>query len=210
MNEMATDEELVRKARAGDREAFSALVRKYQMQAVLIAQGVLKNFELARDVSQDAFAKAYFRLGQFREESKFKTWFFRIVMNEAKDTYRKEKSRGLFRIGSVKTDDEGGSDSLLEFVPSRFPSPREEAEVLEKKQQLDQAMGRLPEKEREVFILRFLNGLSLIEISETLGVALGTVKAHLSHGTEKMKSLLLCFEEKAVPSSQWEGGDSRG
>ena len=93
-----TDEVLAERASKGNREAFDALVLRYQFSAVLMAQSVLRNFELAKDASQNAFAKAYFRLSSFRKDSKFKTWFFRIVLNEAKDVLRKEKSRGLFRF----------------------------------------------------------------------------------------------------------------
>lgn len=186
-----SDEALIAKARQGDRDAFGALVTRYQAQAILIAQSVLRNSELAKDASQNAFAKAYFGLGSFREDAKFKTWLFRIVVNEAKDTYRKEKARGLFKFWSAPSAAEEDSEPILEVIPSGGQSPRDAYEAGEVKERLEGAIYSLPERERDVFILRYLNGLAISEIAETLGIASGTVKAHLAHGTVKLKSMLL-------------------
>ena len=185
-----SDEALVAKAREGDKSAFDALVLRHQAKAVLIAQGVLRNFELAKDASQNAFAKAYFGLKHFREEANFKTWLFKIVLNEARDVYRKEKARGLFKFQTNRETEEG-EESILEAVPATTASPREVFEAKEAKERLERALNRLPERERGVFILRYLNDLSLAEIAETLGMALGTVKAHLAHGNERLKTVLV-------------------
>lgn len=184
-----SDQALVTKAREGDRTAFDALVLRYQNRAVLMAQGVLKNFELAKDASQNAFVKAYFGLKNFRQEANFKTWLFKIVLNEARDACRKEKARALFKF-QVNRETEEGKESILEAVPATTVSPREVFEAQEAKERLERALERLPDREREVFILRYLNDLSLVEISETLGMALGTVKAHLAHGNERLKIIL--------------------
>ena len=155
----------------------------------MIANGVLRNFELAKDASQNAFVKAFFNLKHFREEARFKTWLFRIVMNEAKDLYRRGKSRGRFKtLGGQELDE--GSVSILETVLSSGQSPRELFEAQEMKKQLEFAIAGLPEREREVCMLRYFHELSLAEVGETLGVATGTVKAHLAHGVEKLRA---CF-----------------
>ena len=186
-----SDEALVARAREGNRDAFGALVLRYQARAVVIAQSILKNLELAKDASQNAFAKAYFGLGRFREEAKFKTWLFKIVVNEAKDVYRKERSRGLFKFWSAQETEEHETESILETIQSSGQSPREAFETREAKERLERAIDELPEREREVFMLRYLSGLALSEVAETLGIAIGTVKAHLAHGTEKLKIILL-------------------
>ncbi|MBI1977718.1 MAG: sigma-70 family RNA polymerase sigma factor [Candidatus Omnitrophica bacterium] len=185
-----SDEELVTRARGGNRDAFGALVLRYERHAILIAEGILGNWELAKDASQNAFAKAYFALKKFREDSKFKTWFFRIVMNEAKDVYRKEKSRGRFKMWSSEETEEGEEKSILELIPSETESPRELFEARELKNQLERAISQLPDRLRQVFVLRYLNGLSIREISESLGIAIGTVKAHLAQGVHKLKEFL--------------------
>jgi RNA polymerase sigma-70 factor (ECF subfamily) len=185
-----SDQALVTKAREGDKSAFDALVLRYRAQAILVAQSVLRNFELAKEASQDAFVKAYFGLKHFREEANFKTWLFKIVINEARDVYRKEKARGLFKFQNTRETEEG-EESILEVIPSGSASPREVFEMQETKKQLERAIYRLPERERDVFILRYLNGLALSEVAETLGMAVGTVKAHLAHGTHRLRTLLL-------------------
>src|SRR3989338_6623182 len=205
-----SDEALVMKARQGDRDAFGVLVRRYQAQAILIAQSVLKNFELSKDASQNAFAKAYFGLSRFRGEAKFKTWLFRIVINEAKDVYRKEKARGLFKVWSGHETEDEDMRSVLEVIPSGGQSPREVFEEQETKQHLERAIYGLPEREREVFILRYLNGLELSEVAETLGIALGTVKAHLAQGIQKLRSILLATAGAQRQTGSIQGGDHCG
>lgn len=183
-----SDEQLVGEAREGNREAFSALLGRYQVLAVVIAHGILRNWELAKDSSQNAFVKAYLGLKSFRGDSKFKTWFVRIVLNEAKDALRREKSKGSFRNVSADAKEEG-QDSFLELIPEPGESPRQVLEALETKKRLERAIFELPERQREVFILRYFQELSLEEVSQALNIAVGTVKAHLSQGTEKLKEI---------------------
>lgn len=185
------DETLVQTARQGSREAFDALVLKYQYQAVALAQSILRNSELAKDASQNAFVKAYFGLKNFKESSQFKTWLFRIIINEAKDTLRKEKSRGLFKFQTETKQDDDDSNSILELIPAQSRSPKEEWEAKEAKQRLESAISTLPEREQKVFILRYLHYLSVTEVAETLEIAEGTVKAHSAHALEKVKSHLM-------------------
>lgn len=189
MQEIQPDEVLVHKAREGNPAAFDALVLRYQYKAVALAYGILRRQEFAKDASQNAFVKAYFGLKSFKEDARFKTWLFRIVINEAKDMLRKEKSRGLFKL-ERETDLNQGEEavSILELIPSETRSAEEELEAKEAKEKLEEAIQSLPEREKEVFILRYLNHLSLEEIAQSLNVAVGTVKAHLSHGLEKVKS----------------------
>src|SRR3989338_1376156 len=197
-----SDETLVTQAREGSRDAFGVLVSRYQLQSIMMAQGVLRNSESAKDASQNAFAKAYFGLARFRGDAKFKTWLFRIVLNEAKDVYRKEITRGLFQFWSGREGSEGEEESILEIIPSSGQSPREAFEAQETKAQLERAIYELPEREREVFVLRYLNGLALSEVAETLGMALGTVKAHLAHGTVKLKSILSASAKTGLAGRQ--------
>ena len=199
MENIQPDELLVKRAREGSPEAFDALVLRYQYKAVALAQSILRNQEMAKDTSQNAFVKAYFGLKNFRQVSQFKTWFFRIIINEAKDALRKEKSRGLFKT-QHETDQDEESESILELIPSETRSPKEELEMKEEKEKLEMAIKKLPEREREIFILRYLNDLSLAEVAETLNLAVGSVKAHLSHGLEKVKSFLIQKSDLKIAS----------
>src|SRR3989338_8475655 len=87
------ENELIQQARSGDIKSFSALVEIYQERAVHIAYSFLGNFEDARDIAQEAFVKAYESLQSFKAESKFYTWFYRILVNACKDFLRKKRTR---------------------------------------------------------------------------------------------------------------------
>jgi len=189
-NPTIADGVLVIKARDGDSRAFDALVLRYHRQAVSIAFSILGNWEVAKDASQNAFMKAYFGLQNFRQASTFKTWLIRIVLNEAKNAARKDRFRRLFVSKEKNYDAPTEQDDLFEVIPSQEKSPKEILEDRERKDTFEQAIQQLPEKEKNVFILRYAHELPLIEIAEILHIALGTVKAHLSHANEKIKKEL--------------------
>lgn len=189
-NPLTMDEVLVTRAREGDSAAFDVLVTRYQHQAVSIAFSVLRDWEVAKDASQNAFMKAFFGLKHFRQESAFKTWLIRIVLNEAKNAARKDRLRRFFVLGKKSSDSEADADDLFEHIPSQDKSPKEVMENKERAALIGQAIDELPDKEKNVFILRYVHEMPLSEIAEVLHIALGTVKAHLSHASEKMKRLL--------------------
>ncbi len=189
--ELVSDQELVRKARGGDRDAFGALVLRYQEQTVMIANSILRNMEQAKEASQNAFVKAYLALSRFREEAQFKTWLFRIVINEAKDVRRRESARGFFKFLSEREDEDENAEPFLECVVSPDESPREVLEATERRKLLEQAVHELPEREREVVLLHYFHQLTLAEVAETLQIATGTVKAHLAHAIEKLRHLVV-------------------
>src|SRR3989338_7426035 len=105
------ENELIQQARSGDIKSFSALVEIYQERAVHIAYSFLGNFEDARDIAQEAFVKVYESLQSFKAESKFYTWFYRILVNACKDFLRKKKVRQHLSFW-FKRDKEGEGDPL--------------------------------------------------------------------------------------------------
>ena len=189
-NPSMADGILVTKACEGDSRAFDALVLRYQHLAVSIAFSILKNWEVAKDASQNAFMKAFLGLKNFRNESAFKTWLVRIVLNEAKNASRKDRFRRLFVSGRKDGSDNIEQDDIFEIIPSQDKSQKEILENNEQKALIEQSIEELPEKEKNVFILRYVHEMSLNEIAEVLHIALGTVKAHLAHASEKMKKML--------------------
>jgi RNA polymerase sigma-70 factor, ECF subfamily len=186
----ATDAELVTDARSGSRAAFDALVLRYQGQAVAVAQSVLRNFELAKDAAQNAFVKAYLGLGSFREDAKFKTWFIRIVFNEAKTVWRKERARGAHVNVNTQAGDADEAQSIYEVIPSQARGPDEEAQGQEIRRCVERAARALPERQQEVFVLRYLEGFQLGEVADILEISVGTVKAHLSQAGDKVRQRL--------------------
>ena len=176
----AADERvLIQKARGGDAQAFSALVRSYQEDAIHLAYSFLRNWEDARDVAQEAFVKAYQGLGGFRHESQFSTWLYRIVMNLCKDFLRRKKTRPADEPLDINLE-----------VMAKGPDPRRSLMNQEMGAALQEAIRELPFRQQSVFVLRYLEGLPLEEIAKTAGISVGAVKAHLWQACEKMKKRL--------------------
>jgi len=85
------DDRLIIKARNGDKTAFGKLVKKYQQKVLYLAYDVVGDYDEAKDIAQDAFIRAYTKLGQFEKRARFSTWLYRITVNLALDVYRKKK-----------------------------------------------------------------------------------------------------------------------
>jgi RNA polymerase sigma-70 factor (ECF subfamily) len=185
-----TEQQLLEKARSGDTESFSALVELFQERAVRAAWSVTGNLEDARDLAQDAFVKAYENLGRFDGRSGFYTWFYRILLNTCKDFLRRQKVRKTFSFWFGR--DEEGEEAEFD-PPSPAPNSRDDADSRALGDATSEALARLPERQREVFMLRYLEGLDLKAIADATGTSLGAVKANLWHASQKMREALKAF-----------------
>ena len=181
------DREMVERVLAGDDAAFRGLVEKYQERLYTMAYGVLRNREDARDVTQDAFIKAYRSLASFRKESSFYTWLYRIGMNLSIDLTRKRKRREASGLREeVATRNEQGAVHEMHHQEN----PRR---VIERRQlyaQIMDAMDQLPEDQKQVILLRELERMSYREIAEVMDVAEGTVMSRLYYARKKLQQLL--------------------
>lgn len=180
---------ILEQARRGDLSSFSALVQAYQERAIHTAYAIVGNFEDARDIAQESFVKAYGEIRGFKEQSRFYTWFYRILVNTSKDFLRKKKVRRALSSWFGGHDAEEGADPA-ENAQAATKSALEELENRELGVQIFEAMERLPFRQRSIFGLRYLEGLSLEEIAASLGISTGAVKANLWQATEKMKKSL--------------------
>jgi RNA polymerase sigma-70 factor (ECF subfamily) len=178
---------MVERARRGDALAYKAIVEKYQNRVYQLTYGVLRNQEDASDVTQDAFVKAYRSLDTFRGGS-FYTWLFRVAMNLAIDLSRKRKRRGEHE----GYDDDIGADEDYEG-PVTVSVPEQPGTALERKalyKAIMDAMDQLPPEQRQVMVLRELEGLTYTEISEILDLPEGTVMSRLYYARRKLQKLL--------------------
>lgn len=177
----ADDAELVRSFRGGNESAFSAIVTRYQNRLFQVARSILGDDDDARDLSQEAFVKAYFHLKTFREESSLYTWLYRILYNLCISHLRRKKIISFFSFDHY--------DEQLEFE-SDEPNP---GEVCERRELMDAIMGAvetLPLRQRTVFTLRQMEGLTHGEIAKIMGITEGAVKASYFHAVRKLQSLL--------------------
>ncbi len=152
------------------------------------AYALTGSWEDARDLAQEAFVKAYENLEGFKSESRFYTWFYRILSNGCKDHLRKKKVRAaisFFSGGGGETE-----TAAEERVADRGENAKEALLNRELGGQLYAAIAKLPFRQKNVFVLRYLEGLSLREIGENMGISPGAVKAHLWQAVRKMKEAL--------------------
>lgn len=188
------DEELVEIALCGDCKGFQQLVTRYQTKAHSLAYGILKNFQDAEDVAQEAFTKAYKNLAGFKGQSGFYTWFYRIVFNLSIDVSRKK-----YRKVETTTDEEKTLESFANAnnsalgqlaLNSNAFTPEEIHAHRELRSKINYALSELSDEHRAVVILREVDGLSYEEISDIVGCNKGTVMSRLHHARKKLQKFL--------------------
>jgi RNA polymerase sigma-70 factor (ECF subfamily) len=140
------------------------------------------NPEDAKDVLQEAFIKVYTNIGSFKEEARFATWFYRIVVNCSLDFLRKKKTMRRLLTGPVM--DEEGKE--MEF-PDPAPGTREHAACRDLEERLDTCLRLLPERQRACFILKHRNGLNNAQIARVLRCGVPTVKVHLFRAASALR-----------------------
>ena len=164
-----SDDEVIRRCLAGEKELFSRLVERYEKRAFWVAYNLLGNPEEARDVVQDAFVRAYRSLDRFDFGRKFYTWFFRIVTNLAIDRLRR---KGVAKSVSL-------GDEMAEALPASGEGPAKPLEREEVRRKVRALLETLPPKFKAVMVLRDIDGLSCKEIAPILGTTYATVRWRL-------------------------------
>lgn len=174
---------LVRAVRHGDKQAFNRLVLLYQNRIYNLAFNYVKNDEEAKDLAQDIFVTAYRALPKLREDNKFGAWLYQIGLNHCRNRYKRLKRRGFFTNTSL--DDDQSSLQL-----SGKSSPEKEVEEKRTISIVRQAIDTLKDSEKEILVLRDLQGMPYDEIGEILEIPLGTVKSKLSRARTSLKNKL--------------------
>ncbi len=173
------DLELVEAFQNGRTEAFNELVRRYQQKVYWIARRIVRTHEDADDVVQDVFVRVYSSLADFRVQSGFYTWLYRITVNVALNAVRAKKVKELFRI-----------DESTDQPVDREPRPDEQLEQNEYEALLQKAIDRLPAKQKLVFTMRHVEQLSYEEIATILGKSVGGLKANYFHALKKIQEYM--------------------
>lgn len=190
--EGGADEALIRATLSGDQEAFRELVERYKGRAFGVAVGIVGDGDDALDVVQDSFVKAYYRLKDFRFGSNFYTWFYRLLVNQAIDRWRKSA-----RSAEVPMDE--GRLAEDDSPPDVFAYPRTPEDLArngELAAALQRAIASLPEYHRAVIVLREVDGMAYDEIAKALGCSVGTVMSRLHYARGKLKEALKGFRDE--------------
>jgi RNA polymerase sigma-70 factor (ECF subfamily) len=179
-----TDDELVTRSKGGDIDSFNQLILRWERPIYALAYRTIGREEEARDVSQEAFLRAYRALPGFKGEAKFSSWLYRITLNLCRDWIRKQRRQPVSQVPEDTDIDElaaarGPVESIEELV-----ARRELSGVVE------EAMARLPEEQRTAILLKEYHGMTFQEIADLQGCPLSTVKTRLYQGLSVLRKHL--------------------
>lgn len=171
------------RAAAGDRDAFGALVQRYQAAVRRLTRAVTGDAHDADDAAQDAFLSALDRIETYDPARPFGPWLMRIATNAAIDLVRRRVVRR--------------SDALDERAPSRTPTPAVDAEAAEVRTKLFAALAELPERQRAAVTLFDVEGYSHAEIAAVLKIPEGTVRSDVFHARRALRVALAVYDPRA-------------
>lgn len=176
-------------ARGNVEQAVNEIVRRYKNFVYLVAFRYVNNYDDAEDITQEVFIEVLQKFKYFRQESTIKTWLYRVAVNKSKNWIRKKKFLSLIRL------DGKGDDNETEFdIPDYSQDNKLENKEME--EIFLQVVANLPEKQREVFSLRYFEHMSFEEISNLLGTSVGGLKANYFHAVRKIASAMKQYLEE--------------
>lgn len=197
---LENEREIVIEWKAGSKKAYESLVRYYMTDAFLIAYSFVGNREDARDLSQDAFVKAYLARDRFEVGRPFYPWLYRILKNHCLNFLKRGHKGGA----SLYFED----DLDRERFPAPTPTPLEQLEQAERKKIVRAAVDRLSEAHREIILLKNFRGLAYTEIAELLEIPIGTVMSRLYYARKTLKDIINQIETEGFPEADGLLGES--
>ena len=181
-----SEKKIIEKVLGGDANAFEDLVLKYEKTVYNLALRMVGDRDDASDMTQEAFIKAYGSLSSFRGDSKFSVWIYRIATNVCLDFLR-SKSRKQQVSLTVSDDDE---DAQLD-IPDPKAAPEQQLMQKMSMQSVEEGLKTLPDKQRQILVMRELGGMSYAEIGAALSLEEGTVKSRIFRARKRLCTFLL-------------------
>lgn len=176
--------DLIREAQAGDRDALILILRNIEKSVYQTAFYILKNEQDAMDASQEALIRIYNKINTYQEKAKFTTWVQRIVTNICIDHCRKKRETVSIDEHSIPIEDKANVEG--------------EVVRIDMAKEIKKAIELLPDHQRTVIILRYVQDLSYHEIADTLQLPLNTVKSHLYRARQQLQGLLQDYQKGGV------------
>ena len=180
---------LVERVKRGDQRAFEMLVVKYQRRVERLIGRMVRDVDLVADIAQETFIRAYRALPQFRGDSAFYTWLYRIAVNTAKKALVDLKRDPLV-LESARAGDDGDETSRAEHEPSDGATPEAELASREIARAVNAAIEALSDDLRQAILLREIEGLSYEEIAEAMNCPIGTVRSRIFRAREAIAERL--------------------
>jgi RNA polymerase sigma-70 factor (ECF subfamily) len=183
VNTRETDQVLVDRVKAGDQRAFALLVEKYQRKVIRLISRLIRDPAEVEDVAQEAFLKAYRALPQFRGDSAFYTWIYRIAVNTAKN-HLVAQGRRPIPMSSFQGEDDDGEPFAADEAIADIQTPDAVLMSRQIAQTVNRAIEALPAELRTAVTLREIDGLSYEEIAEAMNCPIGTVRSRIFRARE--------------------------
>lgn len=178
---------LITKAQAGDPLAFEELISMHQKNIFSIAYRIAGNHEDASDMAQEVLIKIFRNLDQFKGNSKFSTWLYRVATNTCLDMRKKIMKHSAYSLDQELETDEG---SILTEIQDDSPTPEQHAEQSVVQKAINTAISNLNDQHKKVIILRDVQGFSYEEIADMLSCSVGTVKSRINRARAQLKKIL--------------------
>jgi RNA polymerase sigma-70 factor, ECF subfamily len=191
----ATDQEVVALARHGQDAAYRELVRRYERPVFSLVYRMVRDRELAEDLSQETFVKALNAIESYRPEFKFSSWIFKIANNAAIDHLRRRELDTLSLDGSPHAETPEAIEATALQIGDRQETALEEVEARELGGEIETAISRLRPEYRSCIVLRHVEGRAYEEIAEILGLPLGTVKTYIHRARNELRVSLAHLKE---------------
>ncbi|NNG16409.1 MAG: sigma-70 family RNA polymerase sigma factor [Gemmatimonadales bacterium] len=191
----ATDQEVVAQARLGREAAYRELVRRYERPIFSLIYRMVRDRELAEDLSQETFVKALKAVRSYRPEYKFSSWIFKIANNAAIDHLRKRELATLSIEGSPHARTPDAMEATALQIGGRLPGPLDQLEARELGGAIEEAISHLRPEYRSCILLRHVEGRPYEEIAEILGLPLGTVKTYIHRARHELRKALAHLRE---------------
>ena len=186
------DDYLIKRAQEGDQASFNALIRKHEVRAYHYAYRLTRNTEEAADIVAEGFLRVYNALGNFKGQSAFTTWLYRILTNCFLDIRKREKARPSVSLEASLQTAEGEVERQVE---DHRPTPDLRLERDERERGVEAAVGMLPEYQRAMIVMYHAEDMSYEEIAAALDLPIGTVKSRLNRARLNLRELLVKDEE---------------
>ena len=188
-----SDAELVRRAKAGDLSAFEELVNRYERRIWTLAKRMVRHQEDAEDVTQETFLTALEHLDELRDEERFGAWLVQIATRHAFRVLEQRKRLPTQSLDELTDETDGDEEGIIphpEFIADWRENPETLLMRAETRQLIEQALNELPEKYRAVFLLRDVEGLSVKETAQALGISEANVKVRLLRARLQLREKL--------------------
>lgn len=190
-NEMVvpgSDDLLVARLKSGDMSAFNELVHLYREKMLMwLTHHTALSYADAEEIANDAFVRVFRGIGGFRGDSSFSTWLFRITINLGKNRIGYLRRRRMHLMDSFDTPERDGSFTLAEVIPSEISDVADEIDIHQLDSDIATALRKLRPRQRQILTLLIIEHATYKQISDSLGIKVGTVKSRIARAREALR-----------------------